>query len=87
MRCRMNFAAYPTQTQTPQFVDLGGSANNALYEGSGLSNPATRIRTPTDGAHWSATYHIFVETTAVGVSEAKSDYGYNFKLSFKFGKK
>ena len=58
-----------------------------MDKGSGISTPATRIRSPIYGAHWSAPNHIFGETTAVGVSQAKSDYDYNYKLSYKFGKK
>ena len=75
----MNFTADPIQIQTPQFVDLGFSAINTLDEVSGLSTPATRIRRPIDGAYWSKPTHIFGETTAVGVSEAKYDYDYNYK--------
>ena len=37
---------------------------------------------PADGNHWSAPDHIFSETTDVGVSEAKSDYDYNYKTDF-----
>ena len=36
-----------------------------------------------DGAHWIAPNHSFGETTAVGVSEAKSDYDYNYKNKFQ----
>ena len=40
-----------------------------------------------DGAHWSAPNYIFGETTAVGVIEANSDYGYNYKTEFQIWKK
>ena len=73
MRCRMNFAADPVQTQIPQFMDLVLSAINALDEVSDLSTPTIRILNPEDGAHWSAPNHIFGETKVVVVSEAKSD--------------
>ena len=43
MSCRMSFAADPVQTKTSEFMDLGFSTINALYEASGLSNPADRI--------------------------------------------
>ena len=72
--CRMNFAADSIQTKTPQLMDLVFSTINALDESSGLSTPVTIIQRPVDGAHWSATNHVFGQTTAVGVSEAKSDY-------------
>ena len=77
-RCRMNLAADPIQTQTPQFMDMGFLTINALGESSGISTPATRIRRSPDSAHWSAPNLVFGETTAVGVSEAKSYYDYNY---------
>ena len=43
LRCRMNFAGGVLQTQTPQFMDLGFSATNALGESIFLSTPDTRI--------------------------------------------
>ena len=81
-RHRINLEAYPIQTQTPQFFDLGLSTINALDEGIGLSTPATKTQRPTYGAHWSMPNHIFGETTAVGVSGEKSDYDYNSKTKF-----
>ena len=82
----MNFVADLFQIQTPTFVDLGFSAINALDEVSGLSTSATMIRQPEDCAHWRSHNHIFGETTAVGVSEAKSDYDYNYKTEFQIWK-
>ena len=73
MSCRMSFAADPVQTKTSEFMDLGFSTINALYEGSGISTPTTIIQKPMDGAHWSRSNHVFGETKAVGMSEAKSD--------------
>ena len=58
---------------------LGFSIINSLDESSGLSTPTTIIRMPADGSHWSAPNHVFGENTAVGVSESKSDYDYNYK--------
>ena len=74
MLCRMKFAANIVQTETLQFMYLGFSTINTLDESGSLRNPATRIRRPVDGAHWSAPNHIFGESKAVGVIEAKSDY-------------
>ena len=85
IRCKMNLTVDPVQTQTPKFADLGISTVGALDEGSVISTPATRIRRSNDGTHWSAPNHIFDDTTAVGVIETKSDYDYNYKMSFKFG--
>ena len=48
--------------------------------------PATRIQWLMDDAHWSALHHIFGETTAIGVNEAKSEYDYNYKTEFQLWK-
>ena len=80
--CRMNFTADPIQIQTPKFVDLGFSTINALDEVSDRITLSTRILRPIDGAHWSAPNQIFGGTTAIGVSEAKSDCNYNYKNVF-----
>ena len=79
----MNFVADLFQTQAPQFMDIGLLTINALDESSGLGTPATRIQRPTDGAHWSAPNHNFGETIAIGVSDTKSDYDYNYKTEFQ----
>ena len=73
-RCRMNFAADAVQTKTPQFMDMRFSTIDTLDKISDLSTPDTRIIRPTYGDHWIMPNHVFGETTAVGVSEAKSDY-------------
>ena len=67
-------------------MDLGFSNINELDEISGLSTPATRIRSPTDVVHWSAPDHVFGEATAVGMSEANSDHEFNHKTEFKIWK-
>ena len=69
MRYRMNFVADPVQNQTPQFMDMGFSNINALYDRSGLSTPSTRIRRPAYGAHWIMPNNVFGEATALGTSE------------------
>ena len=84
--CRMNFAADPVRTQTQQFMDLGFSTINSLNGSSGLSTPATRIRRPTDGAHWSAPNHFFGESTSLVMSEEKSDYYYNYNAKLQIWK-
>ena len=81
-RCRMKFAAGTVQNQTPKFMDLGFMTINALDVKSGLSTPATITLRPMNGAHWSVHIHVFGETIAVGVSEAKSDYDYNYITEF-----
>ena len=82
----MNFADDAVQTQTPQFMVLVFSTINALDESSGLVIPATIIQKPMDGSHWSAPNHVFGGTTELGVSEAKSDYDYNYKTEFQIWK-
>ena len=82
-RCRMKIAADVVQTQTPQFIDLGFSTINTFDESRGLSNPATKIRMPTDISHWSVPYHVFGEATLVGISVAKSEHDYNYKTEFQ----
>ena len=86
MQSRMNFKDDPVQTQTPQLTNLGFSTINALDEKFSLSTPATIIRRPTDGSHWSAPDHVFGEATEVGTSAAKSDHDYNFKTEFQIWK-
>ena len=67
-------------------MDLGFLTIDAFDLSSGLSAPATRIRRLTDGDHWSASNPAFVETKALGVSGAKSDYDYNYKTDFQIWK-
>ena len=83
MRYRMNLASNPHQTQTPQLVDLGILNINTFDEGSDLITTTIRITRPTYGDHWRVPNHIFGETTTVGVSEANSDYDYNYKTEFQ----
>ena len=82
LRCRMNFAADVFQTQAPQFMNLGLLTINTLDESGFLVPPATRIRRPTNGSHWSDLDLIFGEATAVGMSAAKSYHDYNYKTDF-----
>ena len=86
MRCRMNLKAYPIQTQTPQFVDMGFLTIDALDDNSGFHTPATIIWRPTDGAHWSTPNNICGEITILGVSKANSDCNYNYKTEFQIWK-
>ena len=79
----MNFADDPVPTQTLQFMDLGFSNINVLYERSGLSTPATRIKSPTYGCHCSAPDRVFGESTVVGINSDKSDHDYNYKTEFQ----
>ena len=70
----MNITADPVHILTPQFVDLGLSAIDALDKGIFISTPPIRIQIPVDGVHRSATNLILGESTVVRLSEAKSDY-------------
>ena len=78
----MKFASYVVQNEAAKFVDLGLLAINILNESGVLSIPATRIRRRSDGSHWTALDHIFGESTAVGISAAKSDRDYSYKTDF-----
>ena len=82
LRCRVKFAADIVQTQSPPFMDLGIPTINTLDERGVLGTPATRIQRPTDVYHWSASYHVFVEATAVVMSAEKSYHDYNYKTDF-----
>ena len=77
LRCRMNFANNPVQTQYPRFINMGLPAINTLNESDVLDNPDTRILGPVDGSHFSELDHVFSEATAFGMSAAKSDHDYN----------
>ena len=46
----------------------------------------TIIRRPMNVSHGSMPDYFFGETTAVGVSETKSDYDYNYKTEFQIWK-
>ena len=81
--CRMNFAADPVQNQILQFMDLGFSTINTLYESSGIITPAAIIRKSMDGAHWSALDHVFGEAKAVGMNEVKSYHDYKCKTELQ----
>ena len=68
-------------------MDLGLLSINTLNKSGVFGTPATRILRPTDVSHWSATYHVFDEATAVGMSASNSDHDYNYKTNLKFGGK
>ena len=85
-RCRINFVADPVQTQTTQLMDIGLETINELDEISGINKPATRILRPAKGSHRSTPNHVLGETTSVGVSEANSDYNYNYKTELQIWK-
>ena len=83
LRCRMNFANNPFQTQAPDFIDLGILTINKLNKIDVLGTPATSIQCPTDGSHLSAPDHVFGEATAEGMSAEKSYHNYNYKTDFE----
>ena len=78
IRCRMDLKSDLVQILTPRFVYLGLLTIDAPDKG--------RIWRPIDGDHWCVINHIFGETTAVGVSEEKSDCDYNYKTYFQIWK-
>ena len=78
----MHIVIYLVNTVTPRFVYHGFSTFNALDKGAGIWILVTRVRRPSDVAHWSAPDNAVRESTAVGDAvSAKSDY--NYKTDFK----
>ena len=56
-------------------MDLGIPAVNTSIEFCIQGTPATRIRRPTAGSHWSVPDHVFGKLTAIGMSSARSEVG------------
>ena len=83
LRCWMDLSSNTVGTKALHFVDLGILAVNASYEVNIFGTPATRIRRPTYGPHWSAPDHIFGEATAVVMGATKSELEYNYKTDFQ----
>ena len=83
LRCRTNFANDTLQSQAPHFMNMGILAINILNESGVYGTPSTRILRLTDVYHLSAPYNVFGESTAVGISVAKSDHNYNYKTGFE----
>ena len=79
----MKFLSNVVQTEAPQFVDLGLLTINTSNDLSLLVTPATRIRRPTDGYHWSMTDRVFGEATSVIMNVARSGQDYSYKTNFE----
>ena len=84
LRCWMNFLSNIFQIEAPQLVHLGLLDVNTLNEFGILGTPATRVRRPIYGSHWSALDHIFGRATVVRMSAARSDQDYSYKTYLKF---
>ena len=84
LRFRMDFSSNDIQTEAPEFVNLGLPTINTSNKLGVLGFTATRIRSPTDGSHWSVLDHIFGKATAVKMSAPRSDQDYSYKLVLKF---
>ena len=82
-RCTEKFTSNVVQTEVPQFMDLGIPAVNTSHEFGIQGTPATRIRRPTAGSHWSAPDHVFGKLPAVGMSSAKSEEDYSYRIDFQ----
>ena len=70
-------------TEAPHFVDLGLPAVNTSDEFNIFGTLPTRIRMPIDGSHWSASDHVFGESTVVGMSATRSEIDYIYKTDFQ----
>ena len=86
LRFWMDFVNNLVQTEAQYFVELVVPAINTLDEVGIFRNPATRIRKPTDGSHWSVLDHVFGEETAVGTSAIRSEQDYSYKTDFEVWK-
>ena len=73
LRFRMDFTSNSIRSEALNFVNLGLPVVNASYEFNTFGTPASRVRRPTYGPHWSAPDHIFEEATAVGMSRTRSE--------------
>ena len=58
-------------TEAPNFVDLGLLAVNTSDEFNTFGTPATIIRRPTYGPHWSAPDHVFGKVITVRMSATR----------------
>ena len=82
LRCQMDSTSNAVGTGTPNFVYLGLVAVNALDKFNTFGTPATRVRIPTDGPHFSAPNHVFGEATSVGIFRTRSKLDYSYKIGF-----
>ena len=82
--CKMKFANALIKTQAPHFMDMGFLFINILNESGVLGTTVTRIQGPTFTYHWSEAYYVFGEATEDGISAAKSEHTFNYKLVLKF---
>ena len=55
----MNFTHNDVGTESPNFMNLGILAVNALDELGYFGTPNTRVGSPTDRYNWSAPVHVF----------------------------
>ena len=82
-RCWVDFTSNAIGTEALHFVDLGILAVNISNEINIFGTPATRIRSPMDGSHWSTPDHFFGEATAVGMSATRSELDHSLKTDFQ----
>ena len=55
---RVEFTSNAIQTKAPDLVHFVLLAVNTLDESNAFGTPATKVRRPTDGSHWSAPGHV-----------------------------
>ena len=79
LRCWMDFTSNAVGTEAPNFVNFDLLAIQASDEFNAFGTPATRVRRPADGSHWSALGQVFGESTAVGMSGTRSEQKYDYK--------
>ena len=79
----MDFTSNTVRNEAPTFVNLGLLSVNASDEFNTFGTPATRVRRPTDGPHWSVPDLVFGEATAVGMSWTRSELDYSYRTDFQ----
>ena len=83
LRCWMDFASNIVGTEAKKFVELCLPDVNTSDEVGIFVTPATRIRRPTDGYHWSAPDHFFGESIEFRKSAIMSEQDYSYKTDFQ----
>ena len=73
----MDFTSNVVGAKKLDFVNLGILAINASDKLNTFGTPATRVRRPTDGTHWSTPYHVFGEATVAGMNRTRLELDYS----------
>ena len=83
LRYWIEFTSNAVEYEAPSFVELGLPAVNTSDEFNTFGTPATMVRRPMDGSHWSAPDHVSGESTLVGMSRTRPEQNYSYKTVFE----